>query len=53
VLQRVAKSIQKKQATDPASLSEKDHEFLNFFSESHSNINEANAAALLDYVHGL
>lgn len=50
MLQRVAKSIEKKAANDPKSLTASDRDFLKFFNESHSEVSEENLTELINYL---
>ena len=53
MLKSVAKSIKKKEAKDPDSLSRKDREFLEFFQDAHDNVKIANTEALMKYLSSL
>lgn len=53
MLNGVAKSIKKKEASDPNSLTREDKEFLDFFQEAHNDVNQANTKALVDYISQL
>lgn len=50
VLQKVAKSIKKKETKDPNSLSQEDKDFLSFFQSTHMDVNEKNVQEILAYV---
>ncbi len=53
MLGKMAKSIQKKADTDPGSLTTKDQEFLDFFTEAHSDVSDENTTELVSYVKEL
>ena len=50
MLQGVAKSLRKKQETNPDELTEKDREFLNFFQEKNNHVDVKNLAELMSYI---
>ncbi len=50
MLRGVAKSLKKKQASDPDALSQSDLDFLEFFQDKHSNMDSAQLQALADYI---
>lgn len=53
MLRKVAASIKKKAEKDPASITAKDNEFLDFFQSAHTNVNAKNLQALVDHIQGL
>lgn len=50
MLQGVAKSIRKKQESNPNELTDKDREFLEFFQEKNNHVDAKNLAELMSYI---
>ncbi|MDK2867451.1 MAG: hypothetical protein PWP51_2340 [Clostridiales bacterium] len=50
MLKNVAKSIEKKDAANPGSLSKEDQEFLTFFRSSHNDVSEENLTEMLKFI---
>lgn len=53
MLNGVAKSLIKKEASDPDALSREDREFLNFFQDAHNDVHAENTEGLVAYIKGL
>lgn len=50
MLSGVAKSLKKKEMKDPASLSQEDKEFLDFFQSKHNHVDGKNLDLIIDYI---